>query len=131
MHQLGKRAGPTNRPRPSTTHQPLQCRYKTCSIAPPTRSQPCARWVVRATEESIGRRPPQHTKDWGPRQPYISTPEVPQYVGCTHSLTAQVASPSTIAKSQPNPPQLMDRALNPGTEIQKIQTIQREPKCQK
>ncbi|XP_047213236.1 proteoglycan 4-like [Girardinichthys multiradiatus] len=89
-----------NHPCASTTRKPPQCRYKKCCTAPPTqpRPQPSASTGGRATEGSIGKRPPEHAKDQAPHQPHTSTPEVPQHAGCTlpHSIshhTKQVGQP--------------------------------------
>ncbi|MED6252005.1 hypothetical protein ATANTOWER_005649 [Ataeniobius toweri] len=102
MCQPGNWARSTNRPKPSTTCQPPQCRYKTCSTTPPSRlrPQPGARPRARATEGSIGGRSPLHTKD--PGKPHTPTPEAPQHTGRTHSRIVWCGIPRhTKQASQP------------------------------
>ncbi|KAK5620227.1 hypothetical protein CRENBAI_000244 [Crenichthys baileyi] len=97
MHQPGNQGGQANRSRPSISHQPPQCRHKTCSTVPPTRPPTGARPGAKATEGSIGGRPPQHAKDRAPRQPHTQTSEVPQDARHPPSRTADLAAPSRLA----------------------------------
>ncbi|MEQ2261496.1 hypothetical protein XENORESO_011170 [Xenotaenia resolanae] len=85
-----------NSPRPNLTQKQAHTvtithrnRHKTCSPAPPTRLPTGARQGARATEGSIGGRPPQQAKERAPRQPHTQTPEVPQDAGHSPSHTEQ------------------------------------------
>ncbi|MEQ2301758.1 hypothetical protein AMECASPLE_039428 [Ameca splendens] len=103
MCQPGNWARSTNRPKPSTTCQPPQCRYKTCSTTPPSRLrlQPGARLRARATEGSIGGRSPLQTKD--PGKPHTPTPEASQHTvpALPHCLVWHIPTHQT---GQPAPP---------------------------
>ncbi|KAK5624011.1 hypothetical protein CRENBAI_021901 [Crenichthys baileyi] len=95
-------AQPASHPSAGTRHAPPP-------HPPDHQLQPGARPGARATEGSIGGRPPQHAMDRAPCQPHTQILEVPQDAGhpppTRHTQphqAGQPASPSTKAKAHLN-----------------------------
>ncbi|MEQ2198752.1 hypothetical protein XENOCAPTIV_017724 [Xenoophorus captivus] len=89
----------TNRSRPSTTRMGSSTgtRHPPVPHPPDCEPQPSAWQGARATEGSIGGRPPPHAKSRAPRQFHTRTPEVPRHANHPHSRKAHPAAPSRPA----------------------------------